>query len=71
MCSCFHRSVSRSVVVVVVVVVVKKCDEGIGQDDLNIQRPYNGVESYGECKNKNETSNKRSSWNHLQMIRNM
>jgi hypothetical protein len=67
MCSYFHRSVSRFVVVVVVVT-IKKCDEGIGQDDLKMQRPYNRTESYAECKNKSETSNNPSSWNHLQVI---
>jgi hypothetical protein len=66
-CSYFHRIVRSIVVVVVVVVVVmiKKYDEGIGQDNLKIQRSYNRT---AECKNKSETSNNRSSWNHLQMI---
>jgi len=47
---------------------IKKYDEGMGQDDCKIQKPYNRTESYAECKNKSETSINRSSWNHLQMI---
>jgi hypothetical protein len=37
---------------------------------LKYKRPYNRKSSYMECKNKSDTTNNKSNWNHLKITQN-